>query len=310
MAYVTKKSIESSLEKLHGTAHHLLKIWFTLKQMGMTEDHPVEITTSSPTPALKILFSYGDPEEKFFIPFAHTSRFKTMKGDAARSIIQTTIQRWHSSGSVVEVDPTSLLDIEQAASGTLLVKPKRGYPRGLGWGKNGFALEDNSRVCIPDLSFCIWYFRQTELSSEECTREILLKKLAKELSLSPAEIELIFVPDEGEFSTQDKPLTDKELFDTITEKGIDLNLPEQILEQPFTEHLTKLRSMTTITPGPGWLTRDAQSRFKAALESGSKAILLYGPPRTSKTYIIDQIIPRDSADRVTIQIHDGWGYED
>ncbi len=310
MAYFDKNSLENSLERLHGTAHHLLKIWFALKQMGMREDHAVEVTTSSPTPALKRLFSYGDPEGKFFVPFAHTSRFKTMKGDAARSIIQTTIQRWFSSGSVVEVDPTNFLNIEELESGTLVVKPKRGYPRGLGWGKNGFALEDNSRVCIPDLSFCVWYFRQTDLGTEELVREKLIAKLMRELSLSPAEIDLIFVSDEWNPLTQNKPLTDKELFDTIASKGIDLGLPEKILDQPFAEHLAKLRSMTTITPGPGWLTRDAQGRFKAALEDGCKAILLYGPPRTSKTFVIDQVIPRDSKERVTIQIHDGWGYED
>ena len=45
------------------------------------------------------------------------------------------------------------------------------------------------------------------------------------------------------------------------------------------------------------------------LDSGAKAILLYGPPRTGKTRLIDNIIPRSSPDRSTIQIHDGWAYD-
>lgn len=37
--------------------------------------------------------------------------------------------------------------------------------------------------------------------------------------------------------------------------------------------------------------------------------MLYGPPRTGKTRLIDQIEPRNSEVRCTIQIHDGWGYD-
>src|SRR5438105_2040484 len=101
MPFVTRDALARALSKLHGTADHLLKVWFALKQMGMSARTPVEITTSSPTTALQRLFSYGAPEGEFFIPFAHTRRFATMKSDAARSIIQTTLRRWRDSGSVV-----------------------------------------------------------------------------------------------------------------------------------------------------------------------------------------------------------------
>src|SRR5437588_5559257 len=107
MPFVTRDSLERALKRLHGTADHLLKVWLALKQMGMAQGVPVEVTTASPTPALERLFSYGHPEGDFFVPFAHTRRFKTMKSDAARSIIQTTLRRWRDSGSVVTVDPTS-----------------------------------------------------------------------------------------------------------------------------------------------------------------------------------------------------------
>src|SRR5690242_2030904 len=123
MPYITANSLRTALGRLHGTADHMLKIWLALKQMGMAVGSPVEVTTSSPTPSLQRLFSYGHPQGMFFIPFAHTDRFKTMAHDASRSIIQTNIRRWLTSGSVVQVDPTEYLDIEELLSGALQIKP-------------------------------------------------------------------------------------------------------------------------------------------------------------------------------------------
>jgi 5-methylcytosine-specific restriction endonuclease McrBC GTP-binding regulatory subunit McrB len=68
--------------------------------------------------------------------------------------------------------------------------------------------------------------------------------------------------------------------------------------------------MVTITPGPEWLNVDPTNRLKELLEAGVKAILLYGPPRTSKTYSIDTLFERNAPDRETIQIHTGWSYDD
>jgi len=310
MAYIDAKTLDRAVRQLHGSAHHLLKIWLTLKQMGMIPGTPVEITTSSPTPALTRLFSYGDPDGKFFIPFAHTERFKTMKGDAARSIIQTTIQRWHASGSVVEVDPTSFLSISETKSGSLLAEPGRHYPEGLGWGPNGFALEENMRVALPDMAFCVWYYRKINLSAAEIKREKLLAKLSSDLNLSDAEMKLIFVPKDLEISTQNKALTDSQIYTIVEGTKAAWDGPTQVLDQTLPEHLAKIRSMVTIKPGPNWLNRDGYTRFEQALKDGAKAILLYGPPRTGKTHAIDTAVLRNSKDRVTIQIHDGWGYED
>ena len=41
MPYITAQSLSIALGKLHATADHMLKIWFTLKQMGMNPGHPV-----------------------------------------------------------------------------------------------------------------------------------------------------------------------------------------------------------------------------------------------------------------------------
>ena len=100
--YANKKSLAASLEALYGTAGHLFKIWLTLKHMGLKEGNGVEIDTYNSTPSLERLFSCGAPDERFYVPFAHTPRMLTMKHDASRSIIQKNIQRWATSGSVVK----------------------------------------------------------------------------------------------------------------------------------------------------------------------------------------------------------------
>ena len=46
------------------------------------------------------------------------------------------------------------------------------------------------------------------------------------------------------------------------------------------------------------------------LDEGARAVLLYGPPRTGKTRAIDLYTPRTDPKRETIQIHDGWGYDE
>ena len=141
---------------MYGTAGHLLKIWFALKHMGLgTQTGGIEVDTSNSTPSLKRLFSCGASDGRFYIPFAHTPRYLTMKHDASRSIIQTTIQRWATSGSVVTCDPTEFLDISSSSGSKLLVSTGRRYPFGLGVDESGFALEDGKRVSIPITAFSI-----------------------------------------------------------------------------------------------------------------------------------------------------------
>lgn len=313
MPFVDGESLSTALERLHGTADHMLKVWLTLKQAGMAEGKPVSVTTTAPVivGALQRLFAYGEPSGRLFVPFAHTKRFKTIKHDASRSIIQTTVRRWLSSQSVVGVDPTAFIDIEEE-SGTLLVQPGRHYPLGLGQGQNGFALDDDSRVSIPDIAFAVWYYRQTDLLPSELSRRSLCERLAADLNLTPSEMDLIFIQDEDWTPTlQSQPLSDNELH-RLVEASIDGSSgnSEVIVAQTFDDHLARVRSMVTVRPGPSWLNKSPQDRLLELIGNDAKAILLYGPPRTSKTHAIDQLVPRSNSERETIQIHNGWGYDD
>ena len=67
--------------------------------------------------------------------------------------------------------------------------------------------------------------------------------------------------------------------------------------------------MVTISDNPTWVQTAPEKQLKELLDSGEKAILLYGPPRTGKTRAIDAVIGRNNDDRVSIQLHEGWGYE-
>src|SRR5438067_1772382 len=138
-----------------------------------------------------------------------------MKGDAGRSIIQTNIQRWHASGSVVTCDPTGFLDIQGGSDGALLVAPTRSYPIGLGFGPNGFALHEDERVCIPATSFAVWYLRKQALpirTGGEVEAAKLVESMRAELDISSAEYEAIFVDDDLPITTTGAPLTNAEVY--------------------------------------------------------------------------------------------------
>ncbi len=307
--YPTPKTIQIALSRLFGTADHMLKIWFCLKQMGMTVDNPVTVDTSSPTDSLKRLFSYGDPDGDFLVPFAHTDRFLTMKKDAARSIIQTNIVRWCESGSVVGVDPTDYLDIEKDGN-VVNVKPGRRYPMGLGYGVKGFAREDNARVMVPDLAFAIWYFRQTDIAQGATPAQVVLKLLS-DLHITSGESECVFVPDSTWIPEyQATPLTDKQLYETVTAWRSGSPKPVQIVQEAPSKYSMRIHTAMSIPEGPAWLSVDPAEDLKKALSAGAKAILLYGPPRTGKTRAIDKLVARTDSNRVTIQIHEGWGYDE
>jgi 5-methylcytosine-specific restriction enzyme B len=309
--FVDKRSVTIALGNLYGTAGHLLKVWFTLKRMGLTADSlPVEIDTSNSTPSLKRLFSCGAPDGRFYIPFAHTPRYLTMKHDASRSIIQTTIQRWATSGSVVTCDPTDFLDISSGDESKLLVRAGRRYPFGLGVGESGFALGADMRVVVPIKSFAVWYGRQTEIPDGADTSAYLERQMLQELNISPAEREVIFVDDSPSVHTAKSCLTDADLF-SACQPFIDGNVepPVRVYQEDFTHYARRINSMVTGLNKPSWMRTSPAEEVRQLLMAGAKAILLYGPPRTGKTRLIDSIIARNSPDRCTIQIHDGWGYD-
>jgi 5-methylcytosine-specific restriction protein B len=308
--YVNATTLDTALEKLYGTAGHLLKIWFTLKHMGLVQGaDPVEVTTSNSTPSLKRLFSCGAGDGRFYIPFAHTPRYLTMQHDAARSIIQTTVQRWATSGSVVTCDPKEFLDFKSGEGIPLTVSTGRRYPLGLGIGESGFALENGARVAVPIKSFAVWYGRKTEIPDGADQASFLTENMLRELKISPGERAVIFVDDDLEIKTRKTPLTDKDIFAACQPFIKGEHEPSVKVEEEFSNYERRVRSMVSGLNLPVWLRTSPEDTVRELLADGAKAILLYGPPRTGKTRLIDSIEARSSPNRETIQIHDGWGYD-
>lgn len=312
--YLSSETIESAVQKLVGTAEHMLKIWLTLKEMGLTESSPVTIDTSNSTDALNRLFGIGDTK-RFFVPFSHTSRFAFMKTDASRSIIQTTIVRWAESGSVVTVDPSEYLDFNYLQdSSTVAVSCGRMYPQGLGYGKNGFARADGSRVSIPITAFAVWLFRFDDISfavndDGDVDQQSLVQAMEQELRISPAEREAIFVEDVLDIQTSPHCIPTEDLIAVCETAHSGKSAGIEIVSESTKDYMERIQMTTTISPLPAWLKQDPETTLASLVEQGERAILLYGPHRTGKTRGIDAICSRDSDRRVTIQLHEGWSYE-
>lgn len=304
--FLSLETIKQSIQNLRGTANHLLKIWFVLKLMGLDMDNSVNIDTSNSTPYLKRLFYCGAPDGSFYVPFSHTYRFAFMKRDASRSIIQTTLQRWASSGSVVSCDPSSYLKITNSADNKLLVSTGRQYPLGLGNGKNGFALEDDQRVAIPAEDFAVWFFARHDVGEKNI--DILVNEMTNELHLSTAEYNTIFVNHKIDIRFQETPITDNQLY-SLCEHAFDQALTIEEKKESSTEYIRRVKNMMTISDNPTWVKTAPEKQLKGLIDNGEKAILLFGPPRTGKTRAIDAIFSRNESNRATIQLHEGWGYE-
>lgn len=313
--YVSPEGLRACLHEMHAKADHLIKIWFTLKQMGLRDGGPpVRVTTSNPTPALERLFSYGAKDGSFFVPFAHTPRFKTMQSHAGRSIIQTTVQRWASSGSVVTVDPTGFLDFSIGDDGDVRVATGRTYPIGLGVDRRGFSPEDGKRVSIPIFSFALWYYRSEKLPPNFTTYpDVIVERLKADLGLSPPEVESVFAREEPKVLCAQHPMTLAEINAICTEFLAGSREPiAELVDMTIEQQATIVKSMKTISESPAWLSSDPATRLTDLLSRGTAAALLYGPPRTGKSRAIDQYvqcadIPADQV--IKIQLHAGWSYE-
>lgn len=303
--YFTEDTIKTAVHDMRGAADHMLKIWFVLKAMGLTKSHSVIIDTSNSTPYLKKLFRSGNENGSFFVPFAHTERFAKMNNDAARSIIQTNIQRWASSGSIVTVDPTSFLSFENSTKG-LTVSVGRQYPLGLGHNKTGFAREDGQRVNIPILQFAIWYFAQEDLA--DTSPQAIIQKMKSDLNLDDTECDLVFIKKPISMSFQDSPITDKQLSD-ICKNAFASPLTLEAKLETNSDYITRVKNMATVSEKPAWVNTSPEQQLRELLDNGEKAILLLGPPRTGKTRAVDSIYGRNIEERCTIQLHEGWGYE-
>lgn len=311
MIYVSRQSLDDALARLHGSAGHLLKIWIVLKHMGLGDGlPPVQIDTGNSTDSLKRLFAFGDPDGNFYVPFAHTSRYATMKSDAARSIIQTNIQRWGTSQSVVGCDPTGFLDIRDRDGLGLSVGCSRSYPLGLGHGGNGFALSDDARVAVPLASFAIWHGRQSPIPDDVEPLNYLIGQMRADLHLTPSEEEVVFSQDNISLVTSPLPLSDEEVYDAAL-RYVEGDAPRTtaVLPEEYATYVRRVRAMTDRLDQPPWLRTHPEQETSRLLDGGATAILLYGPPRTGKTRYIDLRVPRTDPSRTTIQIHDGWSYD-
>ena len=304
--FIAKSTIKEAIYGVRGTANHLLKIWLVLKLMGLDGQTPVSIDTGNSTPYLKRLFDCGAPDGSFYVPFSHTPRFAFMKSDASRSIIQTTLQRWASSGSVVTCDPSAFLKIENAEDNKLIVKTSRQYPLGLGNGKNGFALEDGERVSIPAELFAVWLFAREDVQEKNISE--LVQDMIELLHLSVAEFKTVFVEKPISIQYQDSQITNAELYDICKHAFDETPSIEEILE-PADAYIRRIKNMVTISEKPTWVQTAPETQLKDLIDNGETAILLYGPPRTGKTRAIDAIVGRGDDARVSIQLHEGWGYE-
>lgn len=309
--FIDHTTLNQAIDRLFGTAGHLLKIWFVLKLMGLEDrGNTLTIDTSNSTEHLKRLFDGGDPDGRFYIPFAHTPRYLSMAPDASRSIIQTTIKRWASSGSVVTCDPTGFLDIASEEGQRLTVKAARRYPFGLGHGENGFALEEGSRVALPIVSFAVWFYRQHDLDGYE-TPEKMVDRMLKDLNFTDTERTLIFVDDDLIPSFRQTSLLAEDIFASCQRNmSGEQVVTAKIVREDFKQYSRKVKNMVTNVQDPVWLRSSPADQFRKLMAAGEKAILLFGPPRTGKTRIVDEQISRDDEDRCTIQIHDGWGYDE
>ena len=315
--YVDETTLRNAVLRLNGTAFHMLENWLTFKLMGLgIGEPPVEIDTRNSTESLQRLFSCGDPGGRLFVPFSHTGRYATMQPDASRSIIQTNAKRWSDSGSVVTCNPTGYLDFKETAERKILVSCGRRYPVGLGHGQNGFARDNASRVCLPMTSFAVWYGRFTPIPddfNEDEASAYLRELMLIELNISPVERELVFVEDDLGVNLCAEVLTEAQIYQICSPfmmEGRQRPKPTVVVAfEDERQYNRRVRSMVSNLDSPIWLRSNPDEDFLHLWESGAKAILLYGPPRTGKTRLIDETIPRSDKERSTIQIHDGWAYD-
>ena len=295
---------------LTGTCGTFMFCWFTLKAKGLSEENPIVIDTTNTTEGLKRLWSWGDPKKRLLFPMSAKSRFRTYASDANRSVIQTNVKQW-CDGSGATTRPSKWLDIRQNADKTYTVSLRHGYGDFLGQGVQGFASSDDTRVSIPLLAFAVWYGRQTAIPDNVEPGEYLIKDMLKNLHISRVERECVFV--EGQqfpLGLRDTPLSGDEIYELLKR---DSEVSHDSIEEPesVAQHIERIGTMQTVSGEYSWLDYDPEVKFRDAVDSGERAIVLMGAPRTGKSRAV-RLYAKDhdlSENAVTIfQLHDGWSY--
>lgn len=308
--YVDGPTLRKACAELPGTSGTFMFCWFALKAKGLTEENPVVIDTTNTTEGLKRLWSWGEPTGKLLFPLSAKSRFRTYAPDSSRSVVQTNVKQW-CVGSGATTNPGKWLDIRQNEDKTYTVSLRHGYGDHLGQGVEGFASADGLSVSIPLLAFAIWYGRQTAIPDGTEPEGFLIKDMLEKLHISRVERECVFrdKPLSGP-SYRDTPLTDGEIYELLKE---DSAVNHDTIEEPETpaQHIERIGTMQTVSGEYAWLDYDPEAKFQDAVDSGERAIVLVGAPRTGKSRAVRRYAESkglNEKDVTIIQLHDGWTY--
>ncbi len=312
MQYIDQRTLSAAVNQLKGTAGVFFRIWLLLKRMGFTKDTPVEVTTVNCSEPLREIFWYGD-SSYLFTPFTETPSDWKMKIDGGRSVIQTNIRQWADKTGTKN---PAFLDVrekersEDAGSRTkpLVVRAEENYPVGLGLNESGFAVKDEARVSVPKLALAVWFGRQEPIPDGVDPKTFLVAQLTSKLNISVAEAAAVLIDKPLDISCRATQLTDAEMR-AICEGSIAGAVRHIALADTPEQNRERIQTVQTINDRPSWLNSEPGETLRETLSAGAKAVLLYGPPRTGKTRAIDRIKPRTDDARITIQIHDGWDYE-
>jgi len=308
--FVSVDALKHALVSLRGTADAMLKVWLTLKQMGFEREHSVLVDTNNPLGAVERLFAYGasDHAKEYFVPFAATRSDLTMGRDAPRTGIQTNIKKFHDG--TVGFDPRAFLRIDKDPNGSWNVSAQPGYPQGLGINKDGFAKADTQRVAIPIRAWATWYGRTTPVPAEEADAiGYLVRSMLAGLKIDAEEQTVIFVPDVDFQPGFDSKVVAADELRALVEDAVSGNSEareDRIFKLDDKTYQRRLAAIRTRSTGSRWISGDPREQLRQAVQL-SKAILLYGPPRTGKTRAVTELFGNSAP--VVIQIHDGWGYE-
>lgn len=307
--YVTPACLEAALDQLRGTASVYLKQWLVIKQMGFGAGRPVlEVTTTNMDPALQELFGAGLADDDFYWPFAATTARLTVKAHAGRSIVQTHFKHWVDKSG--KVDPSEFLDVQQPVkNGSIYIGPTAVYPKGLGFGVDGFAEGEGEVVAVPLVAWAVWYGRRVAIPSAERQHpdRWLVAHVLEHMGIDPDERQLIFTDTPLTVSVQPQAMSDADLATVCMQQisGADVKRPVQQVTRVAYDKRVRVLGI-----GAGAVAAEhPKDAVDGLLASGERTILLYGPPRTGKTHLIDALVPRDDPSRVTVQVHDGWGYD-
>lgn len=293
-----------------GTCGPFMFVWFALKAKGLNEETPILINTKNTDDVLARLWAWGDPQGRFMFPMSGQTRYQLRKKDAGRSVVQTNVKQWmDKSGATTR--PDKWLDIRQTENKEYAVMLKHGFGDYLGQGTVGLASSDDTSVNIPLEAFSIWYGRQTAIPDDADPSQYLVSQMLSDLHINTIERECVFV--EGApvgITLQAQPLTDEDIYNLFKDEE---STSYETQEKPETsdEHIERVRMVQTTRGDYAWLNYDPAQQLEEVLDSGEKAVLLVGAPRTGKSYAIRQYAKHKgiaAEDMAEIQLHDGWSY--